>query len=79
MLFILGFVVIRAASFHHVDAFLVARLGGVKWNWILELGGITFVALAALRVASGRPQRPARPEGAMTYHYRVNPGDRVTG
>src|SRR5262249_60045186 len=73
MLFILGFVVIRAASFHHVDAFLAARLGGMKWNWILELGGITAVGLAALRIASGAAPRPARPEGALTYRYRVNP------
>ena len=73
MLFILGFVVIRAASFHHVDAFLAARVGGMKWNWILELGGIAVVGLAALRIASGALPRPARPEGAMTYRYRVNP------
>jgi hypothetical protein len=73
MLFIMGFVVIRAASFHNVDAFLAARLGGVKWNWILELGGITIVAFAAFRIALGRTPRPARPENAMIYHYRINP------
>jgi hypothetical protein len=73
MCFILGFVVIRAASFHHIDAFLAARLGGLKWNWILELGGIAVVALAAFRTAMRPPSRPARPSGAMTYHYRVNP------
>jgi hypothetical protein len=71
MLFILGFVVIRAASFHHVDAFLAARLGGMKWNWILEIGGVAAVGLAALRIASGAPPRPSRPEGAMTYRYRA--------
>jgi hypothetical protein len=71
MVFILGFVVIRAASFHNVDAFLAARLGGLKWNWILELGGIAVVALAALRIVQA-PPRPDRPAGAMTYRYRVN-------
>jgi hypothetical protein len=71
MLFILGFVVIRAASFHHVDAFLAARLGGLKWNGILELGGIAVVALAAFRVILGPRARPPRPDNAMTYHYRV--------
>jgi drug/metabolite transporter (DMT)-like permease len=71
MLYILGFVVIRAASFHNVDAFLGARLGGLKWNWILELGGILIVAMAALRIVLGPPPRPARPAGAMTYHYGV--------
>lgn len=72
MVFILGFVMIRAASFHHVDAFLAARLGGMKWNWILELGGIAVVAAAALRVVLGPAGRPPRPAGAMTYHYRAN-------
>jgi drug/metabolite transporter (DMT)-like permease len=71
MLFILGFVVIRAASFHHVDDFLFARRGGLKWNWILELGGIGIVALAAMRIVLAPPPRPARPAGAMTYHYGV--------
>ncbi len=73
MLFILGFVVIRAASFHHVDALLAARLGGVRWNWIFELSGISVVGLAAFRVALARPPRPPRPENAMTYRYRINP------
>ena len=74
MLFILGFVVIRAASFHHVNAFLAARLGGLKWNGILELGGIAVVALAAFRVVLGPQARPPRPDNAMTYHYRVKSG-----
>lgn len=71
-MFILGFVVIRAASFHHVDAFIGSRLGGVKWNWILELGGIAIVGAAAARVLLSPPARPSRPDGATTYRYRVN-------
>ena len=54
MMFILGFVVIRAASFHHVDALLASRLGGAKWNWIFELGGIIGVTIAAFRIALNR-------------------------
>jgi len=54
-----GFVVIRADSFHHVDVFLAARLGRLKWNWILELGGVGAVGLAAVRVALADP--PGRP------------------
>jgi len=45
--FIVIFVLIRAASFHHVDAFL--RGGAVRMNAVLELGGIACVAVAALR------------------------------
>ncbi len=71
--FILGFVVVRAASFHHIDAFLAARIGGMKWNWVLELGGIAAIAVAAFRVAAMQPPCPRRTEGSATYHYRVNP------
>ncbi len=48
-LFFLGsFVVIRAASFHHIDRFIGFSPGGVRMNWVLELGGITAIAIAAL-------------------------------
>jgi hypothetical protein len=57
--FVMGFVAIRACSFHNVDALLASRLGGLKWNWIFELGGISAVAasacLARLRSRGDRP------------------------
>ncbi len=71
--FILGFVVVRAASFHHIDAFLAARIGGMRWNWVLELGGITAVAAAAFRISARSAPRRRRNDGSTTYHYRVNP------
>ncbi len=43
------FIVVRAASFHHVDQMLGWRFGYVRLNHCLELGGILLVALAALR------------------------------
>ncbi len=56
---VLIFVVIRAASFHHVDVFLSTRLATVRWNAILEIGGLLFVLLGAwLRTAAGRKQTP---------------------
>jgi len=42
------FVVIRAASFHHIDAMLGKKVWLFNLNHILELGGIAVVALAAL-------------------------------
>jgi hypothetical protein len=48
-LFIGIFVIVRAASFHHVDQWLGWRLAGFKLNWILELGGILCVIFGALR------------------------------
>jgi drug/metabolite transporter (DMT)-like permease len=43
------FVVIRAASFHHVDQLLHTRIEGFKMNWLLELGGIGVIIAGALR------------------------------
>jgi len=41
--FVFGFVVIRAASFHHVDRFIGERIMHFRWNSILEMGGIILV------------------------------------
>jgi len=40
-------VLIRAASFHHIDRFIGDRILGLKWNWILEMGGISIVLLSS--------------------------------
>lgn len=44
--FLIGFVLIRACSFHNVDIFLAATIGRLRWNCVLELGGITTIAVA---------------------------------
>jgi hypothetical protein len=44
---LLAFVVIRAASFHHVDLFLADGVFGLKMNWVLEIGGILIILLGA--------------------------------
>ena len=49
---VLGFVLMRAASFHHMDRFIGTRILGIRWNWILEMGGIA-VVLAASNGDSG--------------------------
>jgi len=45
--FVLGYVLIRAASFHHMDSFLRTRLLGLKWYWILEMAGIVIVLISS--------------------------------
>jgi hypothetical protein len=52
------FVIVRAASFHHVDALL--GHGRVRLNWVLELGGITLIAISAFRQHPRRSQ-PGEP------------------
>jgi hypothetical protein len=50
------FVVIRAASFHHIDQLLASTLWRLRTNWILELGGISisgFAAVGRLRYLKG--------------------------
>jgi hypothetical protein len=44
---LLAFVVIRAASFHHVDLLLADAVFGLKLNWVLEIGGILIILLGA--------------------------------
>jgi hypothetical protein len=47
--FLMSFIVIRAASFHHVDQFLRFAPAGLRMNWLLELGGIAAIAWPAWR------------------------------
>ena len=61
-----------AASFHHVDRWL--GYGVVRLNWVLELGGITLIAVSAWR------QTPDRSSPAQAVNFgegRHNAGKRV--
>lgn len=49
------FIVIRAASFHHADRFLGQYVIGVRWNAVLELGCILFVAASGMFYLKQRP------------------------
>lgn len=46
--FLLGFILIRAASFHHVDAWLMGYVGAVRVNWIVEILGIACIGTSAI-------------------------------
>ena len=58
--FLFVFVLIRASSIHHVDVFLQWKIAGAKWNWVLELGGITMVLVGVAVTWSGRGARKSR-------------------
>lgn len=45
---LLTFVVVRAASFHNVDLFLGRSVAGVRWNGILEIGGLILILGASV-------------------------------
>ena len=60
---VLAFVVMRAASFHHVDRLLSSALLGVRFNWVFEITGIGIVALSGWmrrREAAATPSRRRR-------------------
>jgi hypothetical protein len=48
MCFVGVFVLVRASSFHQVDEFLGHRLVHLRMNWLLEMGGILIMLVAAL-------------------------------
>lgn len=58
VIFVTTYVVIRAASFHHADIFISARLFGMRRNWIIELSGLAVIIVAAMRAGrSGAGRR----------------------
>ena len=60
LVWITGFVLVRAAGFHHVDRMLPFEvMGSLRLNWAAELGGIAVFALGAALAARGRPRRDA--------------------
>jgi hypothetical protein len=54
---VLGFVLIRASSFHHVDRFIHTPVFGIQWNWILEMGGIVLTLVASIWRRMDAPRR----------------------
>lgn len=57
---LLAFIVIRAASFHHVDILLKDTIFGIRVNWALELGAIGCIFVSARRNAVQRHRSAPR-------------------
>jgi hypothetical protein len=55
--FLLLFILVRASSFHKVDWFINLRLGSLKANHLMELGGITLVTVFSLAAIPNRRKR----------------------
>jgi hypothetical protein len=51
---LLAFVVMRAASFHHMDQLINFSVVGVRMNWVLELSGLVIILVAARRALRGQ-------------------------
>jgi hypothetical protein len=48
VVFLLAFVAIRTAGFHHIDRLIGFEVANVRLNWVLELGGITMITVNAV-------------------------------
>jgi hypothetical protein len=45
--FVVAYLMLRAISFHPVDQFISGQVLGLRWNWILQTGGIGVVLMAS--------------------------------
>ncbi len=46
---LMGFVMMRAASFHNFDRMIGYELGGIRFNWVMEIGALLIIGIATLR------------------------------
>jgi hypothetical protein len=44
--FLSGFILIRAASFHHIDHLIGFDLAGIRVNWLLEISGLICISFS---------------------------------
>jgi hypothetical protein len=70
-----GFVLIRAVGFLHVDELIGLRLAGVRLNWVFELGGIGIFTLGA-GLALARAAKALAPSGPAGTGGDEDPGER---
>ena len=55
---LLAFVVMRAASFHHIDHWVTIDVAGLRSGWWLELAGIGVIGISALVYREQRAHHP---------------------
>lgn len=47
-LFLSGFILIRATSFHHIDQLIGINFAGFRLNWLLEISGLVCIGLSCI-------------------------------
>ena len=55
-----AFVVMRAASFHHIDRWVTIDVAGLRSGWWLEIAGIAVIGISALIRVRTRPWQQSR-------------------
>ena len=69
IILILGFVLIRASSFHYIDILIGLEIGGFRLNWVFELGAIAVFCVAAY-LQLGRRTEPVAAPSRFTFGRR---------
>ena len=59
--FLVSYVIVRAASFHHVDQIINLSIPGARLSSVIELVGISIVGTSAFRALRRREPPQARP------------------
>lgn len=57
LVLLLAFIVLRAASFHHMDAWVTTDVAGMRSGWWLELAGILVIGASAFAYSRGNRAR----------------------
>jgi len=75
---LLAFILMRAASFHHMDGWVTQRVAGIRSGWWLELAGIAVIGLSAMRY---RGQHASNMAGTLerTADYSAGTNDGAQG
>ncbi len=61
LVWITGFVLVRAVGFHDVDRLIGMKVADMRLNWVFELGGIAvFILGCAIALMAGRPADATR-------------------
>lgn len=69
---LIAFVIIRAASFHHIDQILKVQIERVMLNWFLELSGIGLIVIASCNeiIHTRKKKNHSTPTHRMRYELQ---------
>ena len=58
--FLLTFILVRAATFHHIDEWVTVDIAGLRSGWWIELAGICVIAISAAAYGSRTRRKLSR-------------------
>ena len=81
LVLLIVFIVIRGASFHHIDQMVGSSFEGIRFNWILELTPLLLIGISAFRRrASLAPAvSPRRHRRRRRHRSGRSSGERTSG